>query len=453
MLMKNGGAPRPLDIAVIGTGIAGMSAAWLIAKQHDVTVYEKNERLGGHSNTVDVATSDGIIPVDTGFIVFNDWNYPNLEALFDHLGVGVVKSDMSFSASIGDGALEYSGDALKGLLGQRRNVFKPRHWRMIRDILRFYREAPDLLRPGCAVDMTLGAYLSENRYSDAFIQDHLLPMGAAIWSTKASDMLDYPVMAFIAFFQSHGLLNVNLNARPKWMSVRGGSRSYVNKLTAGFRDRARIGCGVESIQRDGEKVIVTDLAGDVASYDHVVIAAHADETLSMLSDADADERAILGSFNYTDNLAILHKDPSLMPRRHRVWSSWNYVGARKRDDEQALCVTYWMNKLQSLPCRENIFVTLNPVHEPDPSTVVASFDYQHPLFNEAALAAQKRLWQIQGARRTWFCGSYFGYGFHEDALQSGLAAAEAVTDMKRPWSVGGESDRIANALAPRIAAE
>lgn len=458
MLLEQDDAQHRQNIAVIGTGIAGMSAAWMISKHHQVTVFEKNRRIGGHSNTVDVPTRDGTIPVDTGFIVLNDRNYPNLVALFEHLGVDISDSDMSFAASINNGAIEYSGSDFNGLVGRRRNILSMRYWRMIKDILRFYREAPKLLaaNPQAAMadtEQTLGDYLAANRYSDAFIQDHLLPMGAAIWSTKAVDMLAYPVSAFVAFFASHGLLT--LNDRPQWKSVISGSRAYVKKLTAPFKDR--IHSGAIQVNRHDDRVEVKDAEGNWHQFDQVVIASHADEALKLLDDADNVENDILGAFQYTPNRAVLHKDPALMPKRKRVWSSWNYLSETGGSEEDALCVTYWMNRLQRLETNEDIFVTLNPIREPDPATFVESIDYQHPLFDRAALRAQRRLSEIQGARRTWFCGAYFGHGFHEDGLQSGLAVAESITGARRPWIVEGESNRIAHTLKPipatRIAAE
>jgi len=430
---------RRLSIAVVGTGIAGMSAAWLLNQGHRVTVYEQNGRIGGHSNTVDVTTPRGIIPVDTGFIVYNERNYPNLTALFRHLDVPVKDSEMSFAASLDAGKMEYAGDGLNGLLGQRINMVRPRFWRMVKDLLRFYSEAPSFLDDPKSDDISLGEYLRRERYSESFINDHLLPMGAAVWSTTAPEMKDYPAAAFIRFFQSHGLLQ--LKNRPQWRTVDGGSRQYVRRLTESYRDRIRFG-GVQSVSRAGNKVLVKDSQGSVQAYDHVVIATHADEAFQMLADADPLETRLLGGWRYTQNRAVLHSDSALMPRRRRVWSSWNFIGDRTHGREQNLCVTYWMNRLQSLDPRDPLFVTLNPAREPAPGTILREFEYTHPYFDRAALSAQQQLWSLQGHRRTWYCGSYFGYGFHEDGLQSGLAVAEQLGGVRRPWTVEGESDRI-----------
>lgn len=432
-------SPR-MRIAIVGTGIAGMSAAWLLNKAHDVTVYERSDYIGGHSNTVDAPLRDGgAVPVDTGFIVYNERNYPNLTALFRHLGVPTKASDMSFAAALDGGGLEYSGTDLNGLLGQRRNIVRPRFWRMVGDLLRFYREAPGALDDPMAGALSLGDYLQRNRYAACFVDDHLLPMGAAIWSTTAAEMKAYPAAAFIRFFQSHGLLS--LADRPQWRTVDGGSRAYVEQLTASYRNRIRFG-GVRAIRRTANGVLVEDRDGQVARYDHVVVATHADEALALLGDADALETARLGDWRYTRNRAVLHRDPALMPRRRRVWSSWNFIGAPGGDSGRQLCVTYWMNRLQSLDTREPLFVTLNPVREPSPGTVIREFDYAHPLFDAAALSGQQRLWSLQGHRRTWYCGSYFGCGFHEDALQSSLAVAERLGGLRRPWAVADENARI-----------
>lgn len=430
---------RRQKIAVIGTGIAGMSAAWLLNERHDITVYEKGPRLGGHSNTVQAQGAAGPVAVDTGFIVYNTLTYPNLTALFDHFSVPTKPSDMSFAASLGSGRLEYAGTDLNGLFGQRRNLFRPRFWRMISDLLRFYKSAPAFMaRPGNDA-ISLGAYLAQEGYSDAFTNDHLLPMGAAIWSTTPAEMLAYPARAFIGFFQSHGLLL--LRDRPAWRTVEGGSREYVTRLTASYADRIRPH-GVRAVTRVGNGVMVADDSGASEHYDHVVIAAHADEALTMLADPDGRERDLLGKWRYTRNTAVLHCDQALMPRRKRVWASWNFIDSPAVEGQTNLCVTYWMNLLQGLPASQPFFLTLNPVVPPARERVFHQVEYTHPFFDAAALRSQEELWSLQGRRNTWFCGSYFGYGFHEDALQSGLAVAEQLGGGRRPWTVAGESDRI-----------
>jgi predicted NAD/FAD-binding protein len=437
----------PVSVAVVGSGIAGLSAAWLLNKRHSVTLYEKDEKLGGHCNTVDVRDEAGHrLAIDTGFIVYNEINYPNLVALFQHLGVETHPSDMSFAVSLGGGRLEYSGTDLGGLLAQRRNLLRPRFWAMLRDLLRFYRTAPALLEDPAAAGLSLGRYLQARRYSRAFVEDHLLPMGAAIWSSTVADMRAYPAQSFIRFFASHGLLR--LAGRPAWRTVTGGSRAYVARLAEPLHDRVRLACPVRSIRRQPDGVLVEEAGGGIARFDEIVIAAHADQALALLADPSVEEQQLLGSFRYARNLAFLHKDAALMPRRRRAWASWNYIGGGKGQD--ALCVSYWMNRLQALETREDFFVTLNPVRAPRPGSVIASFRYEHPGYDAAALAAQARLWTLQGARRTWFCGAYFGAGFHEDALQSGLAVAEALGAVRRPWSVPEESGRIV--LAPPASA-
>lgn len=434
-------------VAVVGAGISGLSAAWLLSPKVSVTLYEGEKRLGGHSNTVLVPTKDGILPVDTGFIVYNERNYPNLVALFNEIGVQTVASNMSFAASLEGGKLEYSGSGLNGLIGQRGNVLRPRFWRMIRDILRFYRDAPALLLRADLHGVSLGEYLDRNDYAPAFIEDHLLPMGAAIWSTTAREMRDYPLLAFVRFFSSHGLLS--LDDRPKWRTVLGGSREYVQRLSANLED-VRSGVEVASISRENDRVVITDTAGNADAFTDVVIATHADQALGLLADPDDEERALLGAFRYTDNQAVLHTDENLMPKRRRVWSSWNYIGESSDENAQPLCVTYWMNRLQNLDRRHPLFVTLNPTREIAPAKVIGRYSYTHPLFDQRALDAQQQLWRLQGRRHTWFCGAYFGYGFHEDGLQSGLAAAESVAHVRRPWRVSAESGRIV--LQPQLEA-
>ena len=427
---------RSLDVAVVGSGIAGLSAAWLLAQRHRVTLYEADARLGGHSHTVDVAAGGTTVAVDTGFIVYNEPAYPNLTALFAHLGVATQPSEMSFAVSLDDGALEYSGSDLRGLFAQRGNLVNLRFWSMLRDLVRFYRSAPrDAARAGL---MPLDDYLDRNGYGRAFREDHLYPMAAAIWSTPAAQIGRYPTEAFVRFCENHHLLT--LSDRPAWRTVSGGSREYVRRLSAALGDRVRTGCGALAVRRDARGASVASASGGDERYDHVVIATHADEALRLLPDASADERRLLGAFAYSTNRAVLHSDPALMPRRRAVWSSWNYGADRRRPD--ALCVTYWMNRLQAIDAGTPLFLTLNPSREPRAGLVHRTETYEHPLFDAEALRAQGELWSLQGRRRTWFCGAYFGAGFHEDGLQAGLAVAEAIGAVRRPWSVAGESARI-----------
>ncbi|WP_291391924.1 FAD-dependent oxidoreductase [Devosia sp.] len=415
-------------IAVVGSGVAGLSAAWLLSRQHEVVLYEKNPWLGGHANTVDVDCPEGVIPVDTGFIVFNPANYPNFVAMLEHLGVPSLAADMSLGVSVGGGRLEYSSRPL-GLFGQPQNLVSPRFWRMIADILAFYKVARSLDHDG--VDGTsLGQFLERGGYSRALIEEHVLPMCAAIWSTTASQIRDYPMRAFLRFFSSHGLLQVV--GRPQWRTVAGGSRAYVEALRQDMGGKVQVRRAARRIARTGGLVTVEDVGGELDTFTDVVIAAHADEAARLLADPSQVERDILGAFEYTPNLAVLHDDRSLMPRRRSVWASWNYIEGAE-GDEGPLCVSYWMNRLQSLPTKRQLFVTLNPVRAPRPGSVIRAIEYTHPLFNAAALQAQDQLWRLQGVRNTWFCGSYFGYGFHEDALQSGLAVAESL-GAPAPWA-------------------
>ncbi len=430
-----------LNIAVIGTGISGMSVAWLLSQAHNVTVYERAERVGGHSNTVDVSDGNRAVPVDTGFIVYNEAAYPNLTALFAHLGVPTKPSDMSFAVSLDGGNLEYSGSGLAGLFAQKSNLFRPRFWSMLTDIRRFYREAPAEVTLLDELHTSLGDYLDARRYSPAFRDDHLLPMAGAIWSAPPQAMLAYPAASFIRFHDNHGLLQVA--NRPQWRTVTGGSRIYVERLTNSFLDQIELGVAAKRVHRNGGRAAVTDAAGRTQWFDHVVIGAHADEALAMLDDPSPAERSLLGAFAYSQNVAVLHSDASLMPKRRAVWSSWNYTGTGAPDRETNGCtVTYWMNRLQNLATPTQLFVTLNPHRLPAPATVIAREAYDHPLFDAAAMNAQRRLWSLQGERNTWFCGSYFGSGFHEDGLQAGLAVAEALGRVRRPWSVQNESGRI-----------
>lgn len=435
------------DVAVIGTGISGMSAAWLASQNCAVTVYEKDGRVGGHSYTVLAETEHGRIQVDMGFIVYNHATYPNLVALFDHLGVASLETDMSLAISLDDGRLEYAGGHWSQLFTQKRNIARPRFWSMMRDLLRFYREAPGDLAGLLADNQSLGDYLTEKRYGAAFVEDHLLPMAAAIWSCSRRQVLAHPAASFIRFQETHGLLK--LTDRPVWRTVAGGSQSYVEKLTRAYRDKIRCACAAVAVKRLPDGVEVRDATGGVKIFDDVIIATHADEALALLVDPTEAERALLGAFRYTANRAWLHRDARLMPKRRRAWAAWNYLGHGPLDEDAGLTVTYWMNKLQHIRQDVPLFVTLNPAAEPDEASVHRIVDFAHPIMDAAAVAAQAKLWSVQGIQRTWYCGAYFGAGFHEDGLQAGLAVAEAVSGARRPWSVENESGRIALGPAGR----
>ena len=427
-------------IAVVGSGISGLGAAWLLDQHHDVTLFERDARAGGHSRTIDVDMGGGRrIPVDTGFIVYNEATYPNLTRLFAHLGVVTKASDMSFAVSLDDGALEYSGGSdMKGLFAQRSNLISPRFWSMLLDLFRFYREAP--AHAGKLGLATLGEFLEQHRYGRAFRDDHLLPMAAAIWSVPAPAILDYPAEAFIRFCENHGLLKIK--DRPRWRTVEGGSRTYVEAMLAQFSGRTCLNRGVATINRIAGRVAITDMDGETEWFDQVVIAAHADQALAMLADPSDAERSLLSAFRYSRNAAVLHDDPALMPKRRQTWSSWNYLGRRKPNSQtNDLCVSYWMNRLQGIDDPRPLIVTLNPRETPRAGSVIDSVTFDHPVFDNAALAAQQALWSLQGRRNTWYCGAYFGAGFHEDGLQAGLAVAEAL-GAKRPWALANPSDRL-----------
>ncbi|PIO98095.1 NAD(P)/FAD-dependent oxidoreductase [Pleomorphomonas carboxyditropha] len=430
-----GATGERLEIAVIGSGISGLSAAWLLAKRHDVTLYEIDRRLGGHSNTVLAPTKGASIPVDTGFIVYNYATYPNLIALFAHLGVETEPTDMSFSVSIDGGRLEYAGSDLAGLIAQPANMARPRFYAMIFDLLRFYRQAPrDLGRLG---GMTLAAYLDANRYGRAFREDHLYPMAAAIWSTPAAEVGAYPAEAFIRFCDNHGLMR--LRNRPQWRTVKGGSRAYVARLAEPLAGRVMIGRDVRIVERSAAGVAIEDGASR-RRFDKVLVACHADQALGVIEAPTEAELRLLGAFRYSRNQAVLHGDDRLMPRRRAAWSAWNYLAASDRAAGPS--VTYWMNRLQHIDPSVPLFVTLNPLIEPRIDSVYGSFTYEHPLFDQAAIEAQRQLWTLQGFGNVWFAGAYFGAGFHEDGLQAGLAAAEAMGGVRRPWSIRDESGRI-----------
>ena len=427
-----------MRIAVIGSGISGLSAAWLASQCHEVTLFESAERFGGHSHTVSVHVADGPIAVDTGFIVYNENTYPNLTALFRHLDVETAASNMSFAVSLDDGRLEYNGTDLVGLFAQRRNLLSPKFWRMLRDLLRFYREAPAQL--GRLGDVSLGAFVDAGGYSTVFRDEHLLPMAAAIWSAPARTLLDFPAEAFVRFCDNHGLLKVT--GRPIWRTVTGGSIAYVERLRAATAGVAKLRMAVQTVTRQKDSAIVRTADGE-EKFDAVIVATHADTALAMLTDPSAEETDLLGRFRYNRSEAVLHTDAQFMPRRRRAWASWNYLGARgAAETARDLSVTYWMNCLQPLATKQPIFLTLNPRQAIPAEHVLHRQHYEHPIFDAGAMRAQERLWSMQGRNRTWFCGAYFGAGFHEDGLQSGLAVAEELGGVRRPWSVAQESARI-----------
>ena len=424
-----------LKIAVVGSGISGLSAAWLLSQRHDVTLIEAETRIGGHSNTVQVTVPEGKVPVDAGFIVYNNQTYPNLTALFDYLSVPTAQSEMGFAVSLGRGAYEYSGAGLGALVGHASNLMNAGHWRMMRDLVRFFKTARNAVR-NSASEISLGQFLTDQNYSQEFIDLHLLPVAGAIWSSSPTQMLDYPAHCFLQFCENHGLLN--FYDRPQWRTVEGGSVEYVQRLMADSRMKLVTGCPVHRIERSPFSVMLYGANDYRQSFDHVVLATHADQALKMLAAPSLTETELLKPFRYSRNRAILHSDESFMPRRKRLWSSWNYVS--EKEEAGSSSVTYWMNALQPLNTQTNIFVTLNPDREP--RSIIQEFDHMHPIFDVKTSAAQKQLWSLQGENRTWFCGAHFGAGFHEDGLQSGLAVAEQLGGALRPWKVAQQNSRI-----------
>lgn len=431
-------------IAVIGSGVAGLGAAYFLSRRHTVTLFEALPRLGGHINTVEVDDRRGRFAIDTGFIVHNDTNYPHLLALFHELGVATQPSDMSFSVSLDQGRLEWSGDNLDTVFAQRRNLVRPRFLAMVGEILRFNRLAPRALALGRLDGWSLGEWLDENRFGHAFRTDYLLPMAAAIWSAPMSAILEFPAASFIRFFENHGLLRIT--GRPNWRTVVGGARSYLNRLVERLPQRPVTGTPIRRVAAIADGVVLIDASGHRRSFDQVVIATHADEALTLLDQPTAIERRVLGAFRFQSNRAILHRDASLMPQRPKVWSSWNYLAEGRRDLARRVGVTYWMNRLQRLDGATDYFVSLNPPREPAAKQVIAAFDYAHPLFDAAAIAAQQELPAIQGHGRRWFCGAWTRNGFHEDGLYSAVLVASALGAPPR-WLDRGAGSTAAVAVA------
>lgn len=422
---KDGAVMR---IAVIGAGVSGLGAAWALRDRHEVTLYEKDTRIGGHANTVDIDYDGDPIAVDTGFIVFNSHNYPNLVGLLTHLGVKTFDSDMSFAVSDPRG-YEWSSNGVSGLFAWKRNVARPTFLWMLRDIVRFSAQARmDLAIDGRLQGATIEDYVLSLRLSRGFLDHYLMPMGAAIWSTNEHDMRRYPAESFLRFFDNHRLLHAK---RPEWRTIRGGSRVYVEKLRAALGDRVVSGAPVLRVDRTLSGVSVRTKHGQSA-FDQVIFACHSDEALQILgSDADPDEAAWLAAIRYAPNTAYLHRDPSLMPTRKAAWASWNYLRGAEQAP-QGVTVSYWMNLLQNIDRKKPLFVTLNPARPPDPALTFKTIAYSHPQFDQRALAAQQALKARQGRNRTWFAGAWLGYGFHEDGLASGLTAARRLGAVL-PW--------------------
>ncbi|HUL18892.1 MAG TPA: FAD-dependent oxidoreductase [Steroidobacteraceae bacterium] len=409
-----------MRVAVVGSGIAGLASAWLLSKEHEVTLFEANDYLGGHTHTHDIELHGERYAVDTGFIVHNARHYPLLTRLFEELGVRTQTTSMSFSVRNEASGLEYNTTGLNALFCQRRNLCSPRFLGMLRDLLRFYREAPGLLRQP-APGPTLGEYLGTHGYGAAFRDEHLVPMACALWSAPARNVLSFPAQFLVHFMANHNMLQ--LRARPMWRVVCGGSASYVHALRARWRVHERLGCGVRGVRRDGGGVTLASAAG-VERFDHVVLACHSDQALALLEDADARERELLGSIEYQTNEVLLHTDAALLPRNPRAWAAWNALVPGRAHD--ACTVSYCMNLLQGIRSPQPFIVTLNPKAAIRESKILRRLVYAHPLYSAAAVAAQARRPEIQGRRRTWFAGAYWGWGFHEDGLRSALDVCRAL---------------------------
>lgn len=412
-----------MKIAIIGSGIAGNVAAYHLHREHDITVFEAAGHVGGHTHTHEIEHEGHPLAVDTGFIVCNDRTYPKFLALMEEIGVELQPSEMSFSVQA-DG-LEYNGTTLNSLFAQRRNLLRPSFHRMIRDILRFNREAPRLL-DSPDDGLRLGEYLDAQRYSREFVAHYILPMGAAIWSAGTATLRDFPARYFVRFFHNHGMLTVD--DRPQWRTVRGGSARYVERLTAGFRDRIRLRTPVEHVRRTPAGVFVKPVGGDAERFDRVFFACHSDQALKLLGDATAGERTVLGAIGYQRNDVLLHTDMRVLPKRRLAWAAWNYHVADSA--AQRVAVTYHMNILQRIRSRTPLLVTLNLADRVDPKHVIRELRYEHPVFTAAAVAAQARHAEIDGVDRAYFCGAYWGFGFHEDGVVSALAALEHFRQME-----------------------
>ena len=415
-----------MKIAVIGSGITGLGAAYALSDMYDVKLFEKNKKFGGHSNTVNIKIGKKDIPVDTGFIVYNNENYPNLTSLFQHLEVPTKWSDMSFGFSSGKGNLEYSGSSLDTLFAQRKNLLNFNFVNGLREILRFNREAPIAMDSGELMGLSLGEFLSSNKYRKWFIENFILPMGGAIWSTPQAEILNFPASNFIAFFRNHGLL-AGLSRAQLWRTVDGGSKVYVNKIIQKLGSSAVVNRSVISVSRSNGAVDLTFSDGAVENFDQAIICSHAPDAMKMLTNKTPQESNLLKKFKVSQNRTILHSDESLMPKRIKAWSSWNFLSSGvEKDFNGASSVTYWMNRLQGIDIKNPVFVSLNPLNEPKPSSVYSELNYAHPIFNADSFEAQRKIDKIQGEGGVWYAGAWLGYGFHEDGLTAGLRVASAL---------------------------
>jgi predicted NAD/FAD-binding protein len=411
-----------MKIAVVGSGISGLACAYYLSRRAEVHVFEANLMIGGHTNTLDVNTASGSYAVDTGFIVFNDRTYPRFIRLMNELNVLSQPSSMSFSVKVESTGLEYNGTSLNTLFAQRSNFFRPSFYRMIRDILRFNREAPRLLENNTvSSDLSLEDYLNENGYSRPFMDHYIIPMGAAIWSAGVAQMRRFPIGYFVRFFKNHGMLSVN--DRPQWRVIQKGSRSYLPGLTAPFKERIHTNTPVKNVRRDADGVTITTQYGETR-FDQVVLAGHADQTLAMLSDATTTEREILSAFPYQENKTVLHTDTSVLPKRRAAWASWNYLVPNQ--ERSTVAVTYDMNILQTIQAPEEFLVSLNMDDKINPAKILKKMTYHHPVYSAGAVAAQQRWSEISGIGRTHYCGAYWGYGFHEDGVASAHRVCESL---------------------------
>ncbi len=410
-------------VGIIGSGISGLTCAHLLNPHHDITLFEQNEKPGGHTNTERVEREGRIFPVNTGFIVFNDWTYPNFIKLMDKLGIESEASDMSFSVTCEITGLEYNGTNLNKLFAQRRNLLSPGFWRMIRDILRFNKETITELNQGTLSETeTLTAYLKRNQYSETFIEKFIVPMGAAIWSSGRTAMDEFPIYFFVRFFKNHGMLSVD--DRPTWRVISGGSDTYIDAITKGFSDRVLLNEGVHSVSRSNEAVIVTTTQGKMHAFDDVIFATHSDQALRLLESPTKEEQQVLGAIGYQDNEVVLHTDDTLLPKSKRAWAAWNYHIPQQPTERVAL--TYNMNMLQNFHTRHTTFcVTLNKTDDIDPDKIIKTFNYAHPVFTTQAVAAQERFAEVSGKNRTHYCGAYWFNGFHEDGVKSALRVCDS----------------------------